>query len=350
MEVGNQFWENKEAILCSILSKSHSSKYDVIIPVRGDAEDYFVVEYVLKNALNPLVVFVNNYFLTSLGWKNLQNLITKFDVDSIIYNPNIKTYKELVSTSLRKVKSIYTPYKSLMHNYVMSLAQEKQIPFVLWGQCQPQELAGRFGTNDYLRLSKWWVDEHELSETLPNILGTGGHLETSDYANYLYPTALEYRGTQGLFLSNYLPWEQTTALERAMKYGFQPQTHAHSASDFENVGSNVYYQMHDLLRIECGHEPKFVDQLRQQYRLKQVSKIQLDRIVNNWSDYLAYDIKDFFLEFLQTTSSGYSWFVEKQLPSSKMLIRTQSMKKLNNCMQQEKNELNYVRYAKGIKL
>ena len=45
------------------LSKSH---YDCLIPVKGDAEDYFVVSKVLEMDLKPLLVSVNDYFLNIL--------------------------------------------------------------------------------------------------------------------------------------------------------------------------------------------------------------------------------------------------------------------------------------------
>ena len=63
------------------LSKSH---YDCLIPVKGDAEDYFVVSKVLEMDLKPLLVSVNDYFLNDIGWHNLHNLITYFDLDSFI--------------------------------------------------------------------------------------------------------------------------------------------------------------------------------------------------------------------------------------------------------------------------
>ena len=69
-----------------IKKRFSKSPYHCVVPVIGDAEDYYVVSKVLELGLNPLIVSVNDYFKNDIGWHNLQNLITHFDVDSFIFN------------------------------------------------------------------------------------------------------------------------------------------------------------------------------------------------------------------------------------------------------------------------
>ena len=85
-----------------IQNNKKNPNYDCIIPVIGDAEDFFVVSRILELGLRPLIVCVNDYFKNDIGWHNIHQLITFFDLDSFVYNPNIHVYKELVKTSLRK--------------------------------------------------------------------------------------------------------------------------------------------------------------------------------------------------------------------------------------------------------
>ena len=102
-------WEkqlnNLKQLVKKIKKKSRS--YDCVVPVKGDAEDYFVLEKVLKLGLNPIVVCINDYFYNELGWHNYHNLITCFDVDSMQYSPDLYTYKNLVAASLRKHNHIH---------------------------------------------------------------------------------------------------------------------------------------------------------------------------------------------------------------------------------------------------
>ena len=99
--------------------------YDCIVPVFGDAEDYYVIEKVLSFNLNPLIVHINNYFYNDIGWYNFQNLITHFDLDSHTLNPKIETYKNLVRESLRKYNNIMWPYNCLLKSYPVSLLFKK---------------------------------------------------------------------------------------------------------------------------------------------------------------------------------------------------------------------------------
>ena len=87
-------WDKRRNILQEILTKriKKNKSYDCLIPVYGDAEDYYVIEKVLSLGLNPLIVHINNYFYNDIGWYNLQNLITYFDLDCHTYNPNFLKY------------------------------------------------------------------------------------------------------------------------------------------------------------------------------------------------------------------------------------------------------------------
>ena len=103
-------WDVQYEKLLNIISKfksknQASSVYDCVIPIKGVAEDYFVVEQILHLGLNPLLVAINDYFFNDIGWHNLHNLITVFDLDSQIYSPNIKDYRELVATAFESTRT-----------------------------------------------------------------------------------------------------------------------------------------------------------------------------------------------------------------------------------------------------
>ena len=120
-------WENKKDDLHIFFQKIRKKKrsYDCIVPVFGDAEDYYVIEKVLSFNLNPLIVHINNYFYNDIGWYNFQNLITHFDLDSHTLNPKIETYKNLVRKSLRKYNNIMWPYNCLLKSYPVEAAIQK---------------------------------------------------------------------------------------------------------------------------------------------------------------------------------------------------------------------------------
>ena len=69
---------------------------------------------------------VNDYFLNDIGWHNLHNLITYFDLDSFIYTPNESIYKELVRTSLRRYMNILLPSHLLFTSFPVHVAVDIQ--------------------------------------------------------------------------------------------------------------------------------------------------------------------------------------------------------------------------------
>lgn len=304
-------------------SKTKSKgNYHCIVPIRGDAEDYFTLKYLLSKGLDPLVVHVNNFFQNEIGWANVHNLITFFDVDSVSFSPNYETYRNLVAASLRKIKSIYAPYKGIQHSYVMRLAAEKNIPLVVWGQCQPLEFSGKFSRRDRLFQSKWWVSEHELNGLSPEqFLSTGVALSDNEASIFKYPDRSEVAHVKSIFLSNFLFWDQVSQGSEALSAGYVPQRQVNTYDFYENAGSSVYYQVHDLLRLlNCGF-PKVYEHLSRDIRFNRISIEQARPVRRGMDKYLAYDISLFFSKFLGVTSSGYQWFVEKRLEPLRHLLR-----------------------------
>jgi len=160
-------WDEKHQVLQTIVKqvKKKSKNYDCVVPVTGDAEDYFVLSKILALGLSPLVVSVNDYFKNDIGWHNLHQLITNFDVDSLVFNPDIRVYKDLVRTSLRKFDHILLPSLSLHTSFPVHVAYERKIPLIIWGQHQAIEQVGKFSHHDNVEMSKWSRKEHDLFET-----------------------------------------------------------------------------------------------------------------------------------------------------------------------------------------
>lgn len=316
-------WEERAQAFSKILkkSKAQSKTYDVLVPVRGDAEDFYVIPKLINIGLNPLVVLVNNYFMNDIGWTNTHRMVTEFDVDFMVYNPEIGKYKEAIKTSLRKYGSLYWPYKALATAYVMSLAAEKSIPLVIWGMCQPLEFAGKYSHQDNLAMTKWWWIEHELNGVNPKeFLGSGAQISDQFLELYGYPERKKIKGTHGLFLSNYFPWDQSEQNQKALQYGFTPQRQKNTFDYFENAGSSVYYELHDLLRVQKFGQPKLSDHLARELRFGRIPGQVVRKLQTELTNYVSYNIQSFFLEFLDVTKSGYEWFKKNRLHAVSDLI------------------------------
>mgnify|MGYP001420078160 CR=1 FL=1 len=91
-------WDERENLFDALCKNKRSNKdfYDCVVPVIGDAEDFYTLSIVLQKGLRPLVVSVNDYFKNDIGWHNIHQLITHFDVDSFVFNLELILFCSLV--------------------------------------------------------------------------------------------------------------------------------------------------------------------------------------------------------------------------------------------------------------
>ena len=64
-------WSERKSLLEAKIRKfkKKTKKYDCVVPVVGDAEDFFVLSKVLDLGLAPLVVGVNDYFKNDILYR-----------------------------------------------------------------------------------------------------------------------------------------------------------------------------------------------------------------------------------------------------------------------------------------
>ena len=315
-------WSNRYDKLNEIIktTKNNKSKYDCIIPVIGDAEDYFVVSEVLKLKMNPLLVSVNSYFLNDIGWKNLHNLFTHFDLDSIVYNPDVITYKELIRTSMRKYNHMLLPFLQLHTSFPVHYAEQKNIPLIIWGANQSVEQVGKFSHLDEVEMSKWSRKEHDLFNVdIDVLIGNGAQVNERHLNYYHYPKIQKLgKKVQGIYLSNYIPWDPLSQNSSTINFGFTPQKNNTTFDVYERSGSSVYYGIHDLMKFERTGYRKLNDHIAREIRHKRLNSTQAKIILKEKEDNRVY-IKPFF-KWLGVTDSGYEWYLDHRIVRSKHLI------------------------------
>jgi hypothetical protein len=308
----NKKWLNLEEKCAAILKKNGSDVYDCIIPLNADAEDYYIVNLALKLKLRPLLVYINNYFGSDLSWKNLHTLEANFDLDLITFNPNINIYKEVVRTSLRKYNSIYWPYQALKTSYPVRLALDMKIPIILWGGLQATEQTGKFSHNDEVEMSGWSRVQHDLfSIDEVDFFGTGAQISNLDQFHYCYPNLKKAGKVTGIYLSNYVRWDPWEQNHNMVQFGFTPEKTQYTFDQYERAGSSVFYNFHDLLRLENHGYIKVRDQLSREIRHGRISRVNAKKL------YLEYlnrniDIQPFF-DWIGATESGLKLFSRERV-------------------------------------
>ena len=355
-------WSQREALLRAMLSRktkrARKRFYDVVVPVQGDAEDYFVVGKVLKLGLNPLIVAVNDYFRNDIGWHNLHQLITHFDLDSMIFNPNLAEYKELVRTSLRKHGHIMWPHIALHTAFPVHVAKDRRIPLIIWGQHQAIEQVGKFSHTDEVEMTRWSRQEHDLfGFDIIDMIGNGAQIDTRHLNYYLYPDIqnLARQDVTGIYLSNYFRWDPYCQNSEMTVFGFRPQYTTSSFDTCERAGSSVYYQFHDLLKFQRTGYRKIRDHLVREIRHGRLSRedaVALEQFYGARS----VDVDPFF-DWLSMSTTGKAWFKmhvlgdmkylleDNEVPSSPMPL-PERMQKYHHFGEIPVN--NFVAFGKGI--
>ena len=353
-------WSKKREELESVIiqAKKKAVIYDCVVPVIGDAEDYYVLKKVMELNLNPLVISVNDYFKNDIGWHNLHNLITYFDLDSLVFNPDIRVYKDLVRTSLRKYDHIMLPFLTLHTSFPIHIAKERKIPLIIWGQHQAIEQVGKFSHYDKVEMSKWSRKEHDLfGNDIDRLIGNGAQVNERDLNYYKYPniSQLEKSGIKGIYLSNYMKWDPLKQNHSILDTGFTPQYNNSSFDIYERAGSSVYYEFHDLLKFKRVGYRKIRDHLTREIRHGRVTK---DEAILAEQEYNKTKVDvDKFFDWLKMSKSGKEWFIMHKLKGYEHLIgnnTNNSIKLPNeiNRLLKDKNKPieHYLIFDKGISI
>jgi hypothetical protein len=352
----NMTWKarNELASLArSIKKRSGRSTYDCIVPVKGDAEDYFVISTILKLGLNPLTTHCNSYFQNEIGWHNYHNLITQFDIDSRSFNPQLEPYREFVSHSLRRVKDVQLPIRILQHRFAFETAKQLNIPYVIYGKCDPSHYAGKFPHDANLEISTWWVYEHEMGRVSYNdLISSGAQINSTILEGYRFLDVRQDNSPKGIFLENYVYWDQIKNNLQAITHGFIPEKQSNTIDWLENAGSSVFYSLQDLLRYQKYKTIKGHDHIRiaNLYSKRSFESINKKQLLN----FNEKRIKDFFYKFLGSTKSGYEWYVEKKLQNVKKHISDNNFNTFEAYVPEivsNKSEISndsYLIYKKGI--
>lgn len=327
IEKDNLDWKDREKIFLNLINSQRSKKdfYDCVVPVIGDAEDFYTLSIVLKYGLRPLVVSVNDYFKNDIGWKNMQTLITKFDVDSIMYNPDIRGYKELVRASFRKYNHILLPFLQLHTSFPVHIAYERKIPLIIWGQNQAVEQVGKFSHVDSVEMSEWSRNEHDLFNIEnKTLIGNGAQIEKRKLKYYDYPkiNKLAKRNIKGIYLSNYFRWDPLYQNKESIKHGFQPELNDSTFDIYERAGSSVYYKIHDLLKFKRVGYRKVSDHVAREIRHNRLSTSEGKKIIKSYTS-KKIEIRSFF-EWLGVNETGYEWIKKYPLSDVQGLIEESS--------------------------
>jgi len=128
-------WEAREAAFDKVVAnaKKLSKGYDCLIPVSGGKDSTWQVVKCLERGLNPLCVTWKPPGRTTIGQKNLDNLVN-LGVDHIDYTINPNTEREFMLAALKRFGATGVAMHMALFNLPLKVALQFEIPLVIWGE------------------------------------------------------------------------------------------------------------------------------------------------------------------------------------------------------------------------
>lgn len=226
-------WQEREKWLIEILEehkvkqREKGNPYDCIIPVSGGKDSHFQTWLLRKRyGMNPLLVCYNHTFNTSLGLRNLSNMIEKLDCNMVRYTTAPGSAKRLARYMLQKVGDLTWHYHAGIMTFPIKAACMYDVPLVVWGEEGFSELVGMHNQDDFVEFTKKKRQEHSMRGFEPEDLLNDPDclLSPYDLAPFFYPTdeELEKVKVRGIYLSNYINWDAHTQTELVIEQlGFE---------------------------------------------------------------------------------------------------------------------------------
>ncbi|MDA7433310.1 N-acetyl sugar amidotransferase [Synechococcus sp. AH-601-N10] len=230
-----------------------SQAYDCIVPVNGGVDSFYTVHYV-KNILklNPLCVFYNSLYTTRLGFNNLAQLRSVFNVDINIFTPSIEQVRQITKASLYHLNSMYWHVHAGHTSFPVQVALRYEIPLIIWGAHEAVEQVGMFNHDDKVEMSRRYRHNHHLMGLeIEQLEDLEPRLKSFNNSIYNYPDYEEISriGVRGIYLSNHIPWNSKAQLEfMSKKFKYSSALTSNTHNYYENPHCAFYNGIHDWMK------------------------------------------------------------------------------------------------------
>lgn len=295
--------------------KNYKNKlgYDCIIPVRGTPEYFFVVD-VVKNriGLNPLLVSYNHQFNSTAGIKNLDLIRDNFDCDIYIHTKNPITYKKLVRETFFSNLNINWPFLAGETSFCVNLANEKDIPLIIWPYNQQVEQVGSHSYLDKVEMSNRSRHEYDLAGINPEeLIKTSNLINRNDIEDLIYPTfeVLQKKKIIGIYLSNFLKWDTRKCSEYSVKnFNAQCVENFRTFDTYDRIDHLAYMSIHDILKFKKFGYSRVTDSLCKEIRFKRIDKKNAKEIESYYQSEEPIEAIKIFFTWLGANYKTWDWF------------------------------------------
>lgn len=239
-----RYQEWKKLVACA---KEQKQRYDCVIPVSGGKDSTWQTVTCLEYGLRPLAVTWKAPGRTTLGQKNLNNLVS-LGVDHIDFSINPKIERDFMLKTFRAAGSPAIPMHLALFNIPLTVAIAWQIPLVVWGENSAVEYGGSDDTLKGAALTPAWLKQYGVSQGTTADDWVSNELPAEALAAYRGPSEkqLAVGNTRAVFLGHYFPWDTQTSLTVAKQHGFSaraagPKTGYYNFADIDDDFISIHH-------------------------------------------------------------------------------------------------------------
>ena len=209
--------------------KSRTNRFDCLIPVSGGKDSTWQVIQCLEYGLRPLAVTWKTPARTSIGQRNLDNLV-RLGVDHIDWRVNPEVEKKFMLKALERFGSTAIPMHMALFNIPLNIALKFKIPLVVWGE----NSAFEYGSADEelmgFYLDRKWLQRYGVTHGTTAQDWVDDDLSEKDLSSYFGPTdeELNQSDIRAIFLGYYFKWDVETSFKVAKAYGFEADNEPHT--------------------------------------------------------------------------------------------------------------------------
>ena len=315
-------WQARFSLLKRLVKPHRARKgnYDCVIPVRGTAEYFYVVD-IVKNqlGLNPLLVAFNSHFNSTAGIHNLDLIRDTFDCDILLKTQSPQIYRKLMRETLSRFGSVHWPFLAGHTVWPVRVAVQHKIPLIVWPVHQPTEQVGMFSYLDENEMTRRSRHEHDLMCFEAQELASGeALLRQKDIITSMYPSDRELAdaGVRGIYLSNFLPWDRRKYSEDAVRrFGAQAADCPGTFDTYDHVDNLVYMSVHDAIKRRKLGYGRVRDHLCQEIRFGRITRSNAIVIETYYEQLIAKtngypSLNQMFFDWLGMNAQAFHWLLD----------------------------------------
>ena len=309
-------WKKREEAFDEVVdnAKTKNAGYDCLIPVSGGKDSTWQVVKCLEKELNPLCVTWKTPARTSVGQKNLDNLVS-LGVDHLDYQISPKTEKKFMLEALRRFGSTAIPMHMAIFNIPLKVALKFGIPLIIWGENSAFEYSGLGDESTGFKLNSEWLKNFGVTHGTTATDWISDNLTPKELTPYFGPTPeeLEKCGTLAVFLGYFFAWDVETTKRVAHANGFQgsiddcPKTGIYDFADIDDDFISIH---HFLKWYKFGFTRSY-DNLSLEIRNGRVSRDQAIQTLNEIGDETPKADIQKFCDFVGITEDRFYKICEK---------------------------------------